>query len=188
VDPILLHLPDGRTLEARPKLVLGRDPRCGCPLDDPAVSTLHAVIDSDASGWFIEDLKSLNGTFVGEARVQKRAPIGPGDMVRLGSTKIRVGRGVRPAAPGQAPQPEPPTAPGGKAAGAMAETLLASDNPEALLGVARKAGPEEILARFEKLAGELKQKIQHAPTPALRRMYQRQLNELVAAKDSLLQR
>ncbi len=182
MDPLLLHLPDGRTIEARPKLVLGRDPRCGCPVDDPAVSTLHAVIDHDASGWFIEDMKSLNGTWLREERIERRTPLVPGDTVRIGGTRIRVGRAQQAAGVGAVGRPAPAIA----AAAAVADTQLAADNPEAMLGVGRKAGPEEILARFEKLAGDLKQKIQHAPTPALRRMYQRQLNDLVKAKDTLL--
>ena len=182
MDPLVLHLPDGRVIEARPKLVLGRDPRCGCPVDDPAVSTLHATIDRDPNGWFIEDMKSLNGTYVREGRIQRRTAIAPGDVVRVGGTTIRIGRGAQQGggAPGSAA-----VVPSGAALG-VADTHLASDNPEALLGVGRKAGPEEILARFEKLAGDLKQKVQHAPTPALRRMYQRQLNDLVKAKDTLL--
>lgn len=184
MEPLILHLPDGKTVEARPKLVIGRDPRCGCPLDDPAVSTLHAVIDRDAQGWSVEDMKSRNGTYVGEERIQQRTPIAPGAVVRVGSTRIRIGRGAA-ASAAAAPQAGAPKAAASGGAD-VADTVLASDNPEALLGVGRKAGPEEVLSRFEMLAGELKQKIQHAPTPALRRMYQRQMNELVKAKDALL--
>jgi hypothetical protein len=181
MDALVLHLADGRVVEARPKLVLGRDPRCGCPLDDPAVSTLHAVVDRNADGWFIEDLQSLNGTWVRGERIQKRAPIGPGDVVRLGSSQIRVAA----RDPRQAPVP---SAGGAVAHGSGADTVLTFEGAEVLLGVGRRAGAEEVLARFERLAGDLKSKIQHAPTPALRRMYQRQLNDLVRAKDTLLQR
>ena len=179
MDPLVLHLADGRTVEARPKLVLGRDPRCGCPLDDPAVSTLHAVIDRTGDGWFIEDLQSLNGTWVRGERIQKRANIAAGDVVRLGSTQIRIG--AREAQAGQ-------QAVASGAHGSAADTVLTFEGAEVLLGVARKSSGEEVQARFEKLAGELKSKIQHAPTPALRRMYQRQLNDLVRAKDTLLRR
>src|SRR5947208_2262021 len=115
MDPLVLHLSDGRTVEARPKLVLGRDPRCGCPLDDPAVSTLHAVIDRGQEGWFIEDLQSLNGTWVRGERIQKRAAISPGDVVRLGSTQIRVGGREAQAAAG---------APSSIAHGSAAPTVL----------------------------------------------------------------
>lgn len=180
MDPLVLHLSDGRTVEARPKLVLGRDPRCGCPLDDPAVSTLHAVIDRTGEGWFIEDLQSLNGTWVRGERIQKRANIAPGDVVRLGSTQIRVGA--------RDPQSPPVSVAQVGAHGSGADTVLTSEGAEVLLGVGKRAGSEEVLTRFEKLSGELKSKIQHAPTPALRRMYQRQLNDLVRAKDTLLRR
>jgi pSer/pThr/pTyr-binding forkhead associated (FHA) protein len=183
VEPLVLHLPDGRVVEARPQLVIGRDPRCGCPLDDGAVSTLHARLGHDASGWFVEDLQSRNGTWVSDDRVAPRAPIRPGDVLRVGSTRIRVGRSEAPAASGAVAAASPPPA---AVAGAVTDTLLAPDHPEALLRAGRKGSTDDILARFEKLAGELQQKIQHAPTPALRRMYQRQLNDLVKAKDALL--
>src|SRR4051794_27888608 len=121
MDSLVLHLADGRTVEARPKLVLGRDPRCGCPLDDPAVSTLHAVIDRTGEGWFIEDLQSLNGTWVRGERIQKRANIAPGDVVRLGSTEIRI-------APRE-PQSVLPAGSGG-AHGSAADTVLTFEGAE----------------------------------------------------------
>jgi hypothetical protein len=179
MEPLVLHLADGRTIAARPKLVLGRDPRCGCPLDDPAVSTLHAVIDRTGEGWFIEDLQSLNGTWVRGERIQKRATIAAGDVVRLGSTQIRVAT--------RDPTASGPTVASG-AHGSGAPTVLTREGAETILGVARKAAAEEIQSRHERLAGELRAKIQHAPTPALRRMFQRQLADLNRAKDELLRR
>ncbi|HXT19939.1 MAG TPA: FHA domain-containing protein [Thermoanaerobaculia bacterium] len=108
MEPLVLHLPDGRVLEAQPKLLIGRDPDCGCPLlEDPAVSTRHAMIDRDEGGWFVEDLKSTNGTWVNEHRIKRRTPIAPGDVVRVGGTRIRVARGLPAGA-----APLPPTAPG----------------------------------------------------------------------------
>jgi hypothetical protein len=66
--------------------------------------------------------------------------------------------------------------------------MLTFEGAEVLLGVARKAGAEEVRARFELLAAELERKIQQAPTPEQRRNHQRQLNDLVHARDTLLRR
>ena len=59
-------------------------------------------------------------------------------------------------------------------------------NADPRITIAVSGACAERSARFEKLAGDFKQKIQYAPTPALRRMYQRQLNDLAKAKDTLL--
>lgn len=180
MEPLLLELPDGRRVEVRRKLVIGRDPRCGCPLDDPAVSGLHAVIEHGDEGWFVSDMNSRNGTWVGTQRVQAAHPLRLGDVLRLGGTLITVRAGAGPDAGAAA------AAVAAASTVDVAETAMTLARAEDLLGVAPGSKPEQVLSRYEKLAGELRQKVHSAPTPALRRVYQRQLNELVQAKDALL--
>jgi pSer/pThr/pTyr-binding forkhead associated (FHA) protein len=181
VEPLLLRLADGREVEVVRKLVIGRDPRCGCPVDDPSVSGLHAVIEHGPQGWFVQDMNSLNGTWVGSQRVQGTHPLRQGDVLRLGGTLITVKRGLE-----KAPE-APPEILGGVAAPAdVADTVMNQQRAEDVLGVPVGSKPEQILSRYEMLAGELRQKVHNAPTPALRRVYQRQLNELARAKDALL--
>lgn len=180
MEPLVLRLADGREVEVRRKLVLGRDPRCGCPLEDPAISGLHAVIEHGPQGWFVQDMNSLNGTWVGNQKVQGSYPLRPGDTLRLGGTVIAVRPGV------QAPAAELPPMMAEPPAGDVGETVMTLQRAEDVLGVAPGSRPEHVLSRYEKLAGEVRQKVHNAPTPALRRMYQRQLNELAHAKDALL--
>ncbi len=65
-------------------LVLGRASDAGLVIEDDAVSRYHARVDIAEDGSFtIEDLRSANGTFVGEKRVS-RSPLVTGDQVQLG--------------------------------------------------------------------------------------------------------
>jgi diguanylate cyclase (GGDEF)-like protein len=64
-------------------MVLGRNPSGAVVVDDMGVSRSHARIFPVGAGHMIEDLGSRNGTFVGEARVE-RASLADGDVVRLG--------------------------------------------------------------------------------------------------------
>lgn len=75
-------------------------------LADPEVSAHHARIswDSPSGAFFLEDLGSVEGTYVNE-----RAIIGPhrmreGDEIRLGNTVLEINLGM---AAGLAPEPEP---------------------------------------------------------------------------------
>jgi ABC-type multidrug transport system ATPase subunit len=56
-------------------------------LDSPAVSRRHAAIVRVGSAHWVEDGGSMNGTFVGRARVSKRK-LSPGDIVRIGPFDI----------------------------------------------------------------------------------------------------
>lgn len=59
------------------------------PVRDASVSRLHAMLFYDASGVGILDLVSKNGTFVNGVEVESK-PLKPGDLVMVGSTKMRL--------------------------------------------------------------------------------------------------
>jgi serine/threonine-protein kinase len=65
-------------------VMVGRDRSCAIVLAHPAVSRRHAKITLSGSNPVLEDLKSANGTFVNNARVE-RAKLKPGDVVRFGA-------------------------------------------------------------------------------------------------------
>ena len=74
-------------LGAEPTLI-GRAGECHVQTQDALVSRRHARIIWDG-GYWVEDLGSSNGVFVGGERVQ-RAPIRPGDEVRCGSLVMKL--------------------------------------------------------------------------------------------------
>jgi S-DNA-T family DNA segregation ATPase FtsK/SpoIIIE len=63
---------------------------CDINIEDPRVSRLHAKISIAA--WdhiYLQDLKSKNGSFVNGSR-QTRRKIGHNDVIRFGSTALRL--------------------------------------------------------------------------------------------------
>ncbi len=64
---------------------IGRLPSNSIRVDNPGISRQHAFVLGDAGGgiFVIEDLESLNGTYVNKRRVQKHW-LRPGDVVTVG--------------------------------------------------------------------------------------------------------
>ena len=63
--------------------MIGRHPACQIVIDVGAVSRQHARILNLADGYWIEDLKSRNGTLVNDERVQARRRLLSGDVVKI---------------------------------------------------------------------------------------------------------
>jgi DNA-binding winged helix-turn-helix (wHTH) protein len=68
--------------------VVGRDPGAPVSLADSSVSRRHAVIHVSEERVLVEDLKSKNGTFLGDERVHAPTPLADGDRVRFGSVEL----------------------------------------------------------------------------------------------------
>ena len=70
-------------------VTIGRAPDNDLSVDNLAVSSYHAKIYFEAGRMVIEDLNSLNGTFVNDLRVE-RATLHDGDKVHIGKHIIKV--------------------------------------------------------------------------------------------------
>ncbi len=68
---------------------IGAEAGCDVTLSDPAVSRRHARIRLEAGRLMLEDLGSRNGTFVGDARIEK-AELAVGAVLRIGKTLLAV--------------------------------------------------------------------------------------------------
>ena len=71
-------------------ILLGRGTDAAIRLDDDYVSTRHARFATNGEEWFVEDLGSTNGTYVGSQRVSAPVPVGIGVQVRLGKTIVEL--------------------------------------------------------------------------------------------------
>ena len=67
-------------------ILLGRNPECTLVLDDDFASGRHARIFRRDDRWFVEDLGSTNGTFLGASKLTKPMPVEVGSTVRIGKT------------------------------------------------------------------------------------------------------
>ena len=95
------------TLEAGRSLTVGRTERADVVLaDDPAVSSVHFLLDNGGRDCAIEDLQSRNGTFVNGRRITTRTPLKDEDQILAGQSTFLVefvkATGPSPRAPASA--------------------------------------------------------------------------------------
>jgi pSer/pThr/pTyr-binding forkhead associated (FHA) protein/tRNA A-37 threonylcarbamoyl transferase component Bud32 len=94
----------GKRLSVDAELLIGREAPedDGRLADDSEISRRHARISRGAAGELtIEDLGSANGTFVNDERIRGPRTLRPGDVVRLGRTRLEVTPGDAPSDAGQ---------------------------------------------------------------------------------------
>src|SRR5579872_5018705 len=89
---------------------IGRSPQENLFIDNPAVSFHHARVYSQAGVYYVEDLGSLNGTFLNGVRITQ-APLTYGDVITVGKHTVRFARDVpgltsQTPTPTRTPQPE----------------------------------------------------------------------------------
>jgi len=64
-------------------LIIGRGKNCNIQVEDPTVSRQHAVIYFKDNNYYIKDLKSENGTFVNDKKVDETI-LKPNDVIGIG--------------------------------------------------------------------------------------------------------
>ncbi len=84
---------------------IGRHPSCQLRINHQEVSRYHADVFIEDSRWWIQDLQSTNGVFIGDRKIDK-SPLSGTIRIRLGlSGPLLLFE------PERAVQPEPPAAP-----------------------------------------------------------------------------
>ena len=76
-------------------VTIGRHPAlCDLLVDDPSVSRRHLRIGRGAGGLFVEDVHSLNGTFVEDRLLPpfEPSPLQDGDTLTVGRVTLTVSR------------------------------------------------------------------------------------------------
>ena len=71
-------------------LLIGRGSDAAIRLDDDYVSTRHARIASSGDQWYVEDLGSTNGTYIGPHRLTQPTALQLGSQVRVGKTTLEL--------------------------------------------------------------------------------------------------
>jgi pSer/pThr/pTyr-binding forkhead associated (FHA) protein len=69
------------------RTTIGRSPDCEIFLDDVTVSRKHAVLVRRNGAFFVEDLGSLNGTFLNRRRIES-VELEDGDELQIGKYRL----------------------------------------------------------------------------------------------------
>ena len=70
-------------------LSIGRSGEADVQIDDRYASGLHARIYAQRGNFYVEDLKSTNGTLLNDAALAGEAELVSGDLIRIGDTEFR---------------------------------------------------------------------------------------------------
>ena len=70
-------------------VTLGRDQQIELPLDDEMISRRHCRVVPVEGRYFLEDLRSTNGTLLNERMFSGRPELAPGDTIHLGSIVVK---------------------------------------------------------------------------------------------------
>jgi ABC-type multidrug transport system ATPase subunit len=71
---------------------IGRDPGNDVVLPSPGVSRVHAQVQRIGQRYRVEDLRSSNGTFVNDQRIEGQVWLKPDDTIRIGQYRFVVGK------------------------------------------------------------------------------------------------
>jgi hypothetical protein len=70
------------------RTLIGRSPECEVFLDDVTVSRRHSAIGRNGDTFTIEDLGSLNGTFVNRRRIESTTELEDDDELQIGKYRL----------------------------------------------------------------------------------------------------
>ncbi len=75
-------------LLSQERTLVGRSPECEVFLDDVTVSRRHSAISRNGDTFSIEDLGSLNGTFVNRRRIESTTQLEDDDELQIGKYRL----------------------------------------------------------------------------------------------------
>jgi len=71
-------------------ILIGRAATCTVVIEDDFLSARHCRVFPENGKWYVEDLGSTNGTFLGNQKVEDPVPFSIGERVRIGSTTLEL--------------------------------------------------------------------------------------------------
>lgn len=173
---------ESTVVQAGSELLFGRTSKCDIVVNSPAVSSKHCTVSCTRFGLQLEDLQSVNGTFVNDRRVLPGAAVGlkAGDVIALAS---RTGHrfNVQDGTPRGSPQQAVGSA--ARAQSGEKQSAASSVDPEKPHPAASQPGPsvgdvvDHLAEMPEAPAAEVKPPV-FSPTPPPRRRLRSKTNIL----------
>ncbi|MFA5866824.1 MAG: FHA domain-containing protein [Actinomycetota bacterium] len=84
------YVNEGRVYPLTDLITLGRSTETDIVLRDPLVSHQHSRIVKKLNTWYIMDLGSTNGTYVGKEMITGQTELKNGQKIRIGETVFQV--------------------------------------------------------------------------------------------------
>jgi pSer/pThr/pTyr-binding forkhead associated (FHA) protein len=78
---------------SKPEVTIGRDPASDCHLDNQTISAHHSRLSFHHGQWWVEDMRSTNGTFLNQENVDDPSVVTSGDTLRCGQVLLEIGLG-----------------------------------------------------------------------------------------------
>jgi pSer/pThr/pTyr-binding forkhead associated (FHA) protein len=78
-------------IEEGARLTIGRSPKADITIDNTAISRLHTALELHNGIHFLEDLKSLNGTFINGKRIDSLEVFTKQDVIGIGKFRLSAG-------------------------------------------------------------------------------------------------
>jgi pSer/pThr/pTyr-binding forkhead associated (FHA) protein len=72
------------------EIIIGRDPACDFVLEDSTVSAKHTRLSFRQGQWWVEDLRSTNGTYLNQEPITTSLVITSGDEIRCGQVALTI--------------------------------------------------------------------------------------------------
>lgn len=72
------------------EVLIGRDRECDFVINQQAISSRHGRLSFHQNQWWYEDLKSTNGSFLEDLRIEEPIVIKNGDRIYCGDVEISV--------------------------------------------------------------------------------------------------
>ena len=190
--PLRLRPAQGNPIEIdAERTLIGRDKTAEVRLTENSVSRKHATIERRGPQWVITDGGSANGTFLDDVQIAESA-LRNGQTLRLGAVRFTI-EIEEETTPTQTLRPidletkTRPAMPAYRPAGLSAPVAPSMTPAQAaeILGLAPGTPPADVRRQYQKLHNDLQVRMTNTPSPSLKRMYQKNLQELKLACELL---
>ncbi len=74
---------------SKARMTIGRDPTNDMVIIDPAASRIHAAVSQRKKDYYVQDLKSTNGTMVNGRKLSGNHKLQEGDHIQIGAIHVR---------------------------------------------------------------------------------------------------
>jgi pSer/pThr/pTyr-binding forkhead associated (FHA) protein len=77
-----------RTALSKDRMVLGRASDTDIPIKHASISREHAAFTREGDDWFVEDLGSSNGSYVGKDKLTGKVKLAEKDIIKCGKARL----------------------------------------------------------------------------------------------------